>query len=320
MNPLDELAQKLDALETIDNGRPFQRRARILQSLWREKLKLSALQEPNGIRRGVCIDPDLAKQTLANFLSDEIKRVVREEVLSDKSKGKLYGKPRIFNNLLSSQPLAFNLFAIVQRDKALASKVFGALTNGRCREITRMEFEESPGRRNPDYLGDRSAFDFYAEYTGDAGNGFVGIEVKYHENLNTQDREGENGPNPRYMKVATGAGCFMADKMAQLKKKPLQQIWRDHLLALSILQKDSGKFSDGFFVFLSPKDNEACNTAVTDYQACLSCTDTFEHWTLEHVVEVIRQLTNDPWIAVFYDRYLDFTKVDRRLSSPGGLA
>jgi hypothetical protein len=314
MPNLNELALQVDALEPIDNGYVFQRRARILQSLWRIEQGFPIHVETYGKRRGVCIECVFAKQSLANFLTDEIRQVVREEVLGPKSKGKLYGKPRIFNNLLSSQPLAFNLFAMLSRNRKLATQVFAAMSNGRCQEITRMEFEHSPGRRDPEYLGDRSAFDVYAEYMGSKGPGFVGIEVKYHENLNTRDRKKEKSlPNPRCDKVADDAGCFVADKRAQLKESPCQQIWRDHLLAESILQKDKDRFRDGFFVFLSPKDNDACNAALADYRGCLSCCDSFVHWTMEQVVETISRCSKDPWIASFQTRYMDFAKVDRLL-------
>src|SRR5258708_36519721 len=66
-----------------------------------------------------------ARETLANYLTETIRDVVREEVLDPtRSGGKLYREPRIFDDLLSSQPLCFNVFAHLRRDIALASKVF----------------------------------------------------------------------------------------------------------------------------------------------------------------------------------------------------
>ena len=47
-----------------------------------------------------------AQSNSANTLSDTINDVARDEVMNPKkSKGKLYDKPRIFNDLLSRQPL-----------------------------------------------------------------------------------------------------------------------------------------------------------------------------------------------------------------------
>jgi hypothetical protein len=86
----------------------------------------------------------------------------RSEVLDKrKSTGKLYGKPRIFNDLLSSQPLAFNLFGEWQADLGLASRVIETMSGGRFCEVAAVEFEQSPGRSDPRYTGDRSAFDVF---------------------------------------------------------------------------------------------------------------------------------------------------------------
>ena len=58
-----------------------------------------------------------AEETLSNYLTETVRGVVGQEVLDKtKSSGKLYGRPRIFNDLLSSQPLAFNLFGDGLRD------------------------------------------------------------------------------------------------------------------------------------------------------------------------------------------------------------
>jgi len=308
MDPLDELARQVDALEKIDDGYQFQRKARILQSLWRAEKNLPIHIEPDGTRRGACMEPRFAEQSLANFLTSQIGQVVRREV-DEYGNTKVYGRPRIFNNLLSSQPLAFNLFVPLQFDLALATNVFRRMTCGRCHRVTRIDFEYSPGRRDERYLGDRSAFDVFVAF--ESGKGlpcFMGIEVKYHENLNNPP----SGHRARYDEVARDMKCFRSAAAERLKSKPLQQVWRDHLLAGSLRLADG--FADGFFVLLSPKDNNACTEAVAAYRECLDCADTFEHWTLEQVAGTIRQFRDDPWIAAFQNRYLNFTKVDCRLT------
>lgn len=308
MTTLDELALKIDALENVDNGKLFQRKARVLQALWRIEMGYP-VGVTRGVIRGATLAMPWAEETLSNYLNDTIRDVIRQEVHGPGNDDKLYGKPRIYNHLLSSQPLAFNLFAVLSRNIPLATKVFRELTAGRCQQITRMEFEYSPGRRDPRYLGDRSAFDVYAEYEGAVGHGFIGIEVKYHEDLDNK----ESDHRSHYDHVADNAGCFDPGSRARLKMKPLQQVWRDHLLAESILHADKDKFTDGFFVFLSPKDNDACNAAVAAYHSCLISRKTFEHWTLESVAATIRRFTDDPWIASFQDRYLNFAKLDALL-------
>lgn len=238
-------------------------------------------------------------------ISETIKQVVRKEISNNTDKSKLYSEPRIYNNLLSSQPLCFNLFGELQQNLQLATEVFKKLCPDRVKQITAIEFEYSPGRGDEKYTGDRSAFDVYVEFLNmDGQKGFIGIEVKYHENLKNKPAE----MRERYSKVARDMKCFKEECMDKLKTSPLEQIWRDHLLAGSLLNK--GDFTDGFFVFLSPEGNLHCQEAVEQYKKCLTDEQrTFESWTLEEVVETIKQNTKDKWIDELFDRYLNFKKL-----------
>lgn len=316
MEPVDivALARAYDAYEPVDGrGDTFRRQARILQSVWRVEQGYEALVE-GGRRRGARLPMPWARDSLANYLTDTIHKVVKAEVLDPiKSEGKLYGKPRIFDHLLSSQPLCFNLFGELQRDLPLATAVLRDLSQGRTGEVTAIEFEHSPGRGDAAYLGDHSAFDVYVEYVPPGGGrGFVGIEVKYHEDL-----KGSPSPHkPRYDEVADMMGCFDAEARLRLRDMPLQQVWRDHLLAGITRQVDA--FDDGFFVFLCPEANTDCAEAVTAYEGCLTRDDTFAPWGLGEFVETVRRHTTGDWIDLFADRYLAFEEVEaaRRRRDP----
>jgi len=301
MQTINELAKRYLAYEQSDNS--FQRKTRLLQSMWREENGYEA-GEHHGKKRGNYLPMPWAKETLSNYLSDTIKQVVQDEVIDNPDDDKLYGKPRIFNNLLSSQPLCFNLFAELQQNLELASKVIRLLTNRRVEKVTKIEFEYSPSRRDPKYTGDRSASDVYVEFLNGSGEeGFIGIEVKYHENLKNKPAN----MRQRYFEIASKMRCFKGSALGRLQAEPLEQIWRDHLLTGSILQADD--FDDGFFVFLYPKDNEHCCQAIRDYRNCLTDSKTFEDWTIERVVSAIQKFSQDKWIDLFYDRYLNFEKI-----------
>ena len=244
-------------------------------------------------------------ETLANYLNDTIRQVVREEVMDrSKSRGKLFSSPRIFNNLLSSQPLCFNLFGELSKHLDLATAVLNDFTSERVQEVTAVEFEVSPGPGNPKFTGDRSAFDVYVTFkTPQGGDGFIGMEVKYHENLQVEAAN----LHPRHYEVAEIMGCFDSEKFLQLTKQPLQQIWRDHLLAGAL--KHVERYDDGFFVFLYPEGNTYCAEAVDRYRACLTNSETFEAWTLEDLTSCIKQHTSQDWVDQFHDRYLNFDKL-----------
>jgi hypothetical protein len=249
--------------------------------------------------------PD-AQTHLWNFLSDTIKSVVRDEVLDyAASKGKLYVRPRLFNDLLSTQSLSFNLFAELQRDLSLASKVFHALTAGRIHTVTSLHFEHAPLR----HAGDKSAFDVFVQYTTpSSGKGFAGITVKYHENL-----QGDPVPHrPAYDEIASKMACFQPDALPRLRQSPLQQLWRTHLLAGAT--KMAGSYDDAFFLFLYPDPNPHCQSAATAYAATLTSPDTFLPITLETFARNLRPHTKSPWLDRLQDRYLNFPKIDALLA------
>lgn len=289
----------------VQSDNPFQRQARLLQSVWRAEQGYPP-GEHRGQPAGTRLPMPWARDTLANFLTGTARQTVRAEVARAGQTGKLIAQPRIYNNLLSSQPLCFNLFAELKHDLPLASAVIADLTRKPVVRATRLEFEHSPGRGNLRYTGDRSAFDVYIEYTLPAGErGFLGVEVKYHENL----AGGDDRHRPRYDEIADEMGCFNPHTLPLLRQPPLEQIWRDHLLAGALQHADD--FDEGAFVFLYPEGNQACASAVARYGDCLIDHATFRVWTLEGVVSVLVRHTSAAWVDRFANRYLNFDKLVR---------
>jgi hypothetical protein len=247
-----------------------------------------------------------AQEHLWNYLSDGAKSAVKAEVLdSGRDTDKLDARPRIFEDLLSSQPLCFNLFGELKANIALATAVCSRLWPDRVDRVTAVDFEFSPGRGDPTYLGNRSALDVMISCVSPRGTrGFLGIEVKYHEDL----RVGAATHRARYDEVATSAGAFHSEALAELREPPLQQLWLDHLLTLSMVQ--AGWADEGTFVLLHPAGNMRCSTVAERYADCLAETSTFHVMTMEQVVERLAHHTTEPWVAAFQDRYLAFDKVD----------
>lgn len=309
--PLDEALLRMHHV-WVRSDNPFQQRARLLQSLWREAAHLdmgTVMNAPGGDPLGSELKMPDAEQLLTNYLTETTRKRVRRELFApDRDRSRLFGEPRIFSNLLSSQPLTFNLFAELDADRALASRVFSDLLPGVVDEVDHIEFEYSPGRRSPRYLGNRSAFDAFVVHTTPAGGwGFIGIEVKYHENLKTKAASMEGRP---YEKVAKRSKAFDMTSLDRLGRPPLQQIWLDHLLALSMLEAKDG-WETGRFVFLYPQMNHQCATAVADYSACLADPSTFQAWNLEILQARVAAHSNAPWVQQFYDRYLNFECIDQ---------
>ena len=181
------------------------------------------------------------------------------------------------------RPASARLIGELQADLDLATRVLAELWPGRVEDVIAVRFEHSPGRGDVAYTADRSAFDVFVEHTLPSGDsGFIGIEVKYHENL----KVGAAEFRPRYDEVAKDMGCFGEQHFPLLRRPPLEQIWRDHLLAGAMLA--SGVWKSGFYVFLYPEGNAHCARAAATYFECLTGRESFDALTLERFVEVVQ--------------------------------
>ena len=67
----------------------------------------------------------------------------------------------MYCNLLSSQPLCFNIFGELKLNLNLATLLFKKIFPNIVDKITNIEFEYSPGRKKDKYLNDGTAFDVF---------------------------------------------------------------------------------------------------------------------------------------------------------------
>ena len=95
---------------------------------------------------------------------------------------------------------------------------------------------------------------------------------------------------------------------------PMQQIWFDHLLALSMLQSPDG-WDEGRFVVLAPQFNPKPAGAAGRYQRELLDDSTFGSVTLEDVVAALERASDAVWVTNIKQRYLDQGPIDTLLAS-----
>ncbi len=274
--------------------------ARWLQSKWRIKLGF-----PMGVSYGNYLELEFSKSAKANYLTDYVKNLVTHEIQEARKSGGLIGEPRIWDNLLSSQPLCFNLFGEMHRDLHLASRFFKMLFPERVDTVLSIKFEYSPGRKNEKYTADNSAFDVFVEYSNQNRKGFIGIEVKYAESLKEETPEkAAKNYRPRYGEITAQCGVFKPDVLEKLKLPPISQIWRDHLLSIATRQD----YDEGFFVFLYPAKNDPCEQGVKSYLRMLFNEDEsatgFYPRHLETFVETLRSTCDAEWARELQERYL----------------
>lgn len=307
--------EALDCWENVDrvSGDPettdFKRRARLQQAIWREARSLPKGTEPTRPRPGEAprplgsrIEVEYARLTGANFISDQarsaaVARVERPEP------HQLLMTDRLYADLLSSMPLCFNLFGPFWADPNLASDLIREWTRGEACAVRTVRFEWSPGRLLPGrFLENRTSFDVAFDVSfPDGAVGTIGVETKYHEHCKREDAPSTQRLQ-RYREVAARSGAFKPGATEALAGGPLQQIWLDHLLALSLLQDDASQRRWAKFVLVHPAENPSFARAAADYRTYLVDSSTFDVMTLEQLLEVSGLPTQ--FANAFRERYL----------------
>lgn len=297
--------------EDFDNR--FRACARLLQAKWREQqdLPIGTYTDKNGRRRAIgSLISKTAAEEGRNFLTPEIAEVVRLEMAYQEA-GALIDQNRLYGNLLSSQPLCFNLFAGLRNDLALAARILRSIIPAiDLKAVHHVWFEHSPGRQDPTLTGDRSAFDVAFVYERSDGNtGFIGVEVKYSESGN------EPAPpelNPRYDELAPASGLYKEPGHAALRINPFQQLFREHLLAQAAVM--GGDYAEAYFVQIAPRHNHLIQNAAALYQCFLAPVgDTqvpFVNVELEQVIEAYGWAGEHGLATALWQRYCDWWQID----------
>lgn len=305
--PADVL-KRFDVDEQCDTR--FSSCARLLQSIWRERrnIAIGNHRRPGGRSRklGNRVAQAVAR-TGVGFLAPDIAKIARHEV-AYREIGALIEERRLWENLLSSQGLTFNLFARARADRNYATRLFAALFPGLIAEVTAFAFEHSPGRGDPRYLGDYTAFDLFVAGVGPNGEPtFAAIEVKYSETMRQQGR----GGNPRYRELTRAYALHLDPESPSLFAEPLAQLTAEHLLA-AVIRDQFGEGARGAFATIAPAGNRDAWNAIELYR--MSLADEPDHVAfvplkLETVIEAVRSIGDAELADALHERYTDFAPV-----------
>lgn len=284
----------------------FRREARWRQHRWAvDELSIQSFGTHKGRRSHPDIPPeDISNGTKLtganadagdNFLSPAIREVVEARV-REKQPHETLDAERLRRDLLSSMPMAFNLFGEAALEENEVSRVslaelFGVPADG----PSDMIFEWSRERGCAKYTRDRTAFDV-ALRLGPAGGPrtVVGIETKYHEHSAK-----ESVPSPanaaaysRYQEqteflvaIAEASGVFRAGWKDAVLTTDLRQLWRDHLLALSMRTQPGEWTAQSRYVLIYPSRNVSFADAPRRYAGVLEDEASFGAATIEDVVD-----------------------------------
>lgn len=279
--------------EKSDNA--WQARLRRHKAWWRqERLRLAAgPMRPQGrlVASMLPADVDFEPNLMTPEAVDAAHRAI-ESLKAEKRPGFIQ-EFRLKHNLLSSQPMCFNLFGhLSATPDALLPWV--RTISPHAVSVTDVLLEWAP----PTKLSG-SAFDAFVTYDlPDGGVGFVGIECKYAEDL------AKAQPRPAASKYheATAAGPWLPDAAAGLDKPKLRQFWYNQLLAQRVLA--SGDYAEGFGVVVAAGADDPARDVTADVAAQLEDRDSLRFSSIEDVLNTITD--HDSWRADFRERYLAF--------------
>ena len=320
-------SERLGIGPQYDGDDKFTRRMRLHQSWYRSEV----LRVPYGVGpgekstkfHGNMLTKESASAGL-NFLTPEIFKLAENRVKEQSNPGKRAGhidEFRLMQNMLSSDPMRFNLFGALAADKELATSLVRELWGKHVDQVTGVEFEWAPSPK-ADYLNDRTAFDVFIEYERtDGRKGFIGIETKLTEPFTPDLYKGED-----YRKWMTEGSPWKKDAYEKCSEsREYNQLWRDHLLAWALLSHEDSEYIEGrLVVAYHPAEEEynnkkTCINAIEEYRSNLRSESekTFSWVTLDTVVEEWKKaLGEEPeWFSEFETRYLALYKSDYLLES-----
>ncbi|WP_287680130.1 hypothetical protein [Bacteroides sp.] len=293
----------------------FTRKARLLQSMYRVEIGDEEDVGPTRYSQhhyGNMISG--VEVSGKNFLLRETFEYAKERVRNKKDTEAI-DEFRLFNNLLSSMPMAFNLFhplmLLLRHDPAMVTlAVRSVFKNLPVFEVTEigLEFIPSPIEK---YTKDRSAMDAYIKFLDNkGGRHLIAVETKYTDKLGVY--EASHCEEQKHMLIDTGLFDAEFEELLLEGKVKLTQIHRNFLFIerYRIFQG----LKDSFSVVLSPKDHLSTGEEIRlvtkylkpEYAYKLSAV------SLEDFVDAMIQYLPKyyAWIYErFKARYLDFDKV-----------
>jgi hypothetical protein len=305
-----DLARRHRAHYRLDT--PFRSVCRLQQAMWlaRQPLPEYPPFDPDQVphltaRLGAKLaTDDICKSR--NFLTpDVLVQTARELVYAER--GALMDERRLLTNPISSSALTFNIGAFLKLNQDVAHRFIEGVFPGHAGQISLILFEHNPARGDPALTADGSAFDL-AVYLRrpDGTRTFVGFEFKLSESMNEPTAE----HRPRYDEIAASSGLYRNPDAPALRKAPIQQLFREHLLAQSMV--DAGLVDDALYVLVAPELNTDVQRAAACYRTFLAHTPgkvAFMSLGLNRAIKAIREAGGITYADQLHDRYGSFIDV-----------
>lgn len=217
-----------------------------------------------------------------NFLSENIHKAVMQTIQERQSeRSGLLEENRLFNNLLSSQPLCFNFFGELKIDTQLALLVLKQFWP----EITKVKqviFEYSPVQN---YTKDNSAFDVAFEVMSGLRKGLIGLECKYTDTFSPKVYDKQE-----YREIYTQSNRqVFKSTYEELISSKFNQLFRNQLIAEALIQNDQFDFVHTG-LFCHQQDTSAIQTANEFQRMLINHGSAFKVITYQSYLEKLQRL------------------------------
>ena len=297
---------------------------RKLQSIYRVEIdeKIRPYTDKNGnvhyygnyINNGDIIDKE---NCWKNFLTENAFNYAKYRV-DNKQKRETIESDRLFNNLLSSQPMAFNLFCplrqMLEESPETATKTIKVAFPGYpIHRVTGVDLEFIP-ENYMELTGEKSAMDAIIRFEDRfSKKGFIAIETKYSENLGTNVAS----KREKAIEATKRLKCFKPDVQEQITEngKGLTQIYRNFLMSEMYGLYGEEEELQSYSIILSPTKHPSTDKELKTLHNELR--EEYQHKiksiTLEDFVEKIISVCPKAYKSIFerfYDRYLNFDKLN----------
>lgn len=288
----------------------FAAKARFLQSWYRANLLNQkeygfGPEENSKIKYGNILVN--GQKSGSNFLSPKIFQYAQFRTQFLKS-GETIKEYRLFNNMLSSQPMCFNLFyplkELFEKEYKVANKVFKAcFPSLKIDKILAVEIEYLPYPVS-EYLNDRTAFDAMLIYQSESGErNILAIETKYVEKLGTNP----SSDLSKQIDLVKNSKLFNEDGKKEVSKG-FGQLGRNFLLAEKFRMEN--RLDKAYAVVIAPEENSS-QTEITDFHGNMNpeLHDRLFYISLQDFIKRINKKPSKAiknWIELFEKRYLFF--------------
>ncbi len=216
------------------------------------------------------------EKTGKNFITDIAFRHAKQKVYEKQINPYItIGEYRLFNNMLSSMPMCFNLFSdlrqlLVENKEECAKVVRGLFSEiDWINEVKYIDIEFIPVPIEK-YINDRTAFDAVITVTDQSNKkGLISIETKYTDVL------GSNVSNSDELNNAVRRGkLFTPEAQNELFNTGFKQIYRNFLLTYIYAKKNNFKYFANVVISLnedkrSLDEIRVLKSQLTKFQDCI---------------------------------------------------